>query len=826
MIRLFLVFLFMANLVNATELNIHYNRLGTTDNWNLWVWNEEQKQPGFEIRPGGSDKFGMLFKLDIKANKLEKRRIGILPRRGQWEAKDNPERYFTENGNTDIYILEGDPEIYFAPPEISTKATGAWLDDNAVIRVSFSRPVPASYVRSLNIKVSDGGKNFDVSSMNPAVNPEAQEGPSAAWLFRFGSWKPSLDKAVEGKYTLEAGELGKTTVTAGSAVYGKDFFWNGRLGAVIENGKTVIRIFAPKAQSASVKLFEKETGAVSVAAMTKKEHGIWEKTYSQDLSGKYYRIVTVQNGRTYEGLDPYAECVTNDDGYAYIGEENTKVTASPSFDWSEAVVYEVHLRDLTISLNSGADFKGRYLGAAQSGTRHPKYPEITTGLDHIAELGVNVVHIMPFQDFQNNDNFDSYNWGYMPVNFNSPEGSYATDVFGPARVREAKKMIDAFHKKGIKVVMDVVYNHTAENRSEIHNFNAMSMDYYYRLNADGSYSNGSGCGNEFKTEAPMARKFIIDSMLHWMRDYKVDGFRFDLMGLIDLDTVDEIIKAVRKENPQVIIYGEPWTGGTTPITGVSKGSQRSKGYAVFNDNMRDAIKGSVFNDREKGYVQAGLNRDRVMTGIRGSIDDFADSPLEAINYVSCHDNHTLWDRIDRSAEASLQQKIKMDRLANAIVLTSQGVPFIHAGEEFLRTKKGEHNSYNLPDEINQLDWTRKHEYIDVFHYYKDLVTLRRTHPVFRMKTAADVKSNLKFYEELGLKAPGAGIAYTLDGTSAGDSWKNVAVLINPSKKAEKFPLPEGGWSTVFDENGFYKGDYRLIKKSVKVPPLSLMILKK
>ena len=237
MIRLFLVFLFMANLANAAELKIHYNRLGTADNWNLWVWNEEQKQPGFEVRPGGSDKFGMLFKLDIKANKLEKRRIGILPRRGQWEAKDNPERYFTEDGKTDIYILEGDPEIYFAPPEISTKTTGAWLDENDVLRVSFSRPVPYSYVNSLNIKVGSDGKYYNVSSMKPAA--AQQDGPSAAWLFRFNGWKPSFAKAVEGKYTLETGELGKIAVTAGSAVYGKEFFWNGRLGAVLENGKTV-----------------------------------------------------------------------------------------------------------------------------------------------------------------------------------------------------------------------------------------------------------------------------------------------------------------------------------------------------------------------------------------------------------------------------------------------------------------------------------------------------------------------------------------------------------------------------------------------------------
>ena len=820
MLKLLLGLLFMANFANAAEMNIHYNRLGTTDNWNLWVWGDGKD--GFEVRPSGNDSFGMLFKVDLRKKGIADGKIGILPRRGQWEAKDEPERFFNEAGQNDIYLLEGDGEVYFAPPEISTKATSAWLDEGNDVRLIFSRAVSSEYVQSLNLAVNEGRKSYSALSAKPVDGGNSSKG----WICRFKGWKPDFMKTVSGAYILSVGELGSLPVSLGTAVYGKDFVYQGRLGAIIENGKTTIRIFAPKASVAKVKMLDKDTGNVSYDLMSKKKNGIWEKTYGRDMTGMYYRIQTVQNGHEYEGLDPYSECVTNDDGYAYIGREDTPVADSPKFDWADSVLYEVHLRDLTIHPNSGADNKGHYLAAAQTGTRHPKYPGMTTGIDHIADLGVNVVHIMPFQDFQNNDNFSSYNWGYMPVNFNSPEGSYASTPEGTARVAEAKKMIDAFHKKGIKVVMDVVYNHTAENRSEIHNFNAMSMDYYYRLNPDGSYSNGSGCGNEFNTEAPMARKFIIDSMIHWMRDYKVDGFRFDLMGLIDLKAVDEIIAAVRKVNPDVIIYGEPWTGGSTPTIGVAKGAQRGKGYAVFNDNLRDAIKGSVFNDTEMGYVQGELNRDKVIRGIRGSIDEFTDDPVEAINYVSCHDNHTLWDRIDRSAKASEAEKIKMDRLANAIVLTSQGVPFIHAGEEFLRTKKGEHNSYNLPDEINQLDWDRKHKYLDVFNYYKDLITLRKTHKAFRMRTADAVNANLKFFEDLGIAVPGKAIAYTINGEAVGDQWKNIAVLVNPSKKAAKFALPEGDWEMAFDENGFYKGNYKAIRGMIKVPPLSLVVLKK
>ncbi|MEK7721265.1 MAG: alpha-amylase family glycosyl hydrolase, partial [Elusimicrobiota bacterium] len=342
-----------------------------------------------------------------------------------------------------------------------------------------------------------------------------------------------------------------------------------------------------------------------------------------------------------------------------------------------------------------------YLGAAEAGTRHPEFPLITTGLDHIAGLGVNAVHILPFQDFENGDNASVYNWGYMPVNFNSPEGSYASNPADGSRVRETKLMIDAFHRKGLKVIMDVVYNHTAETRAAVYNFNAAAMDYYYRLNSDGTYPNGSGCGNEFRTEAPMARKFLLDSLLYWMREYRVDGFRFDLMGLIDAETAAEIMRVLKLENPGIFIYGEPWTAGATPAKGVKKGSQRSLGFAVFNDGFRDAIKGGVFSPADLGYVQAARNREGVMRGIRGAVDDFTDGPLETINYVSCHDNHTLWDRIELSVNHEpLQNKVAMDKLANALVFTSQGIPFLHAGEEFLRTKKGEKNSYNLPDEIN------------------------------------------------------------------------------------------------------------------------------
>lgn len=821
--KLFLGLLFMTNFGYAAEINVHYSRLGTYDNWNLWVWNEQQKLPGFEVRTQDRDDFGVVFKIDLDKTGLSNNKIGLLPRRGIWEVKDNPERYFTPDGKKDIYIIEGDEKVYFAPPEVSTKVVSVLLDENNVIRVIFTRPVSEAYVKSQKFDLVYKDKIVQAKSFYPAVNGALL---SRAWNMTFDGCKFDFADIKLGNYKLKTETLDIHNIVPGKYVYDEKFYSDEKLGVLIDGDKTIVKVFAPKAVSADVLIYDSPAAEPKAFAMACASNGICVKNFDENLNGKYYKLRINQGSKIFIGLDPYAKSVTNDDGLGLIYSDTEKVERGPSFNWNDSILYEVHLRDLTVDEYSGAQYKGKYLGAAQEGTRHPMFKEVKTGLDHIAELGVNVVHIMPFQDFQNNDNFESYNWGYMPVNFNSPEGSYATKLTGLERVSEAKKMINAFHKKGIKVVMDVVYNHTSETPAEVYNFNAMSMDYYYRVNSDGSYSNGSGCGNEFNTEAPMGRKFIIDSLLHWMREYKVDGFRFDLMGLFDLKTVDEIVKELRKENPEVIIYGEPWTAGNTPTNGVKKGTQRSKGYSVFNDNLRDAIKGSVFNDKEKGYVQAGVNRDKVMRGIRGAIDEFTDSPLESLNYVSCHDNHTLWDRIDRSADASHSEKIKMDKLANAIVLTSQGIPFIHAGEEFLRTKNGEHNSYNLPDNINRLDWTRKRKYLDVFNYYKDLIKLRKDHKAFRMTTAEDVKNNLKFFDEIGIKTPGQTIAYVLYAGNAGDIWSNIIVLVNPERNKAKFTLPEGEWEIVFDENGLTKGQNHKVSGAYKAGPLSLSVLKR
>ncbi|HNW44008.1 MAG TPA: type I pullulanase [Elusimicrobiales bacterium] len=814
--------MFMTNSLKAAELTVHYSRLGGYEGWKLWVWDAGENKPGFDLQPSGTDAFGAVYKLELEPAGLAGKKLGLLPRRGEWEDKDAPDRFIEAAAAGELYLLEGDGTVYTAPPEISTKITGAWLDGEGVVRVAFNRAVNAAFLQRQGFYLTLERAEFQPVRAVPAGYADYAR---AAVLSFDNLGRPDYAAVNAAKYQLHSRDFKPVKLELGNALYGEDFYSARPMGAVTENGATVIRIFAPKAVKAAALIYTSTSARPEEHALEYKDHGVWEKNFGEPLEGRYYRLRVVQGEKVYEGLDPYARAVTADDGLALIAVDTTPVAESPVFGLSEAVIYEVHLRDLTMDEFSGVRKKGKYLGAAQEGTRHPGFPEIATGLDHMAELGVNTVHILPFQDFLNGDSTTTYDWGYMPVNFNSPEGSYATNTHDISRVREAKQMIDAFHRKGLKVVMDVVYNHTAETRSRVFNFNALAMDYYYRVNPDGSYSNGSGCGNEFNTEAPMARKFLVDSLLYWVREYKVDGFRFDLMGLIDLEAVGELVKKLREERPDIIIYGEPWAAGATPVNGVKKGSQRSRGYAVFSDNFRDALKGSVFNIEDLGYVQAAKNRGAVMKGIRGSVDDFTDGPLEVLNYVSCHDNNTLWDRIDLSVkEESFENKVRMDKLANAIVLTSQGVPFLHAGEEFLRTKGGEHNSYNLPDAVNRLDWTRKKKYEEVFNYYRDLLALRKAHPALRMQTAAAVRNNLRFYEELDLPLEEPAIAYILYGDSVADSWSRVAVLINPHKKELKFALPGGEWRQGFDAKGLYRGPDVAITGEFEVPPLSLAVL--
>ncbi len=613
------------------------------------------------------------------------------------------------------------------------------------------------------------------------------------------------------------------------------------LGAIYTPEKTTFRVWAPTANCVMLHLYEAPAdGRAKLLAMMKHEDGTWDATVVGDLNRIYYTYTAAGDDPRFnphrEFLDPYAQCVTAPNGRSIVLHDETPVADRPSFPVSEAIVYETHIRDFTIDPDAGIQRRGKYLGLTETETYLTGRNDITTGLDHLTELGINVVQLMPICEFHNIKGEDLYGWGYDVVHHNSPEGWYATERFDCRRVSEVKRMVDALHQRGIRVTLDVVFNHTFESPAHglIYSFEGLVPGYYYRLKEDGSYWNGSGTGNEFRTEAPMARRYIIDSLRRWVTEFKVDGFRFDLLGLIDRQTVKQIVGELHAIDPQIMIYGEPWAGGPTPIEITHKGLQRGQEWSVFNDHFRDALKGNVFNARETGFIQSGGHTGAVKVGIRGAIGDFTDSPLESVNYIECHDNHTLWDRLVIStiddARITDADRRAMDKLAAATLFTSQGIPFIQCGQEFLRTKGGDHNSYDKPDSVNMIRWRDKAEHFDVYEYYQGLIALRRSHPMFRLEIADEARRAVNFLDDqLGLPVPHGCIAYLLEDVTRRDEWSRALVLLNANPRTVELTIPEGKWQVYGDGREVSTVPLKISSKFViddivKVPPRSALIL--
>lgn len=595
------------------------------------------------------------------------------------------------------------------------------------------------------------------------------------------------------------------------------------LGLAYTPKKSTFKIWSPVAKEARLFLYNAgERGdTLAVKNMKKGKDGTWSASIKGDQEGKFYAFqVYVDSVWLKETPDPYAVAVGVNGNRAMVvdlkktnpeGWENDQRPALKGYN--DIVLYEMHLRDISMHQESGIRQKGKYLGMTETGTKTPS--GFATGLDHIKELGVTHVHVLPAFDYRSVDEsipqLEQYNWGYDPQNYNTPEGSYATDAKdGRVRIREFKQMVKAMHDNGLRVVMDVVYNHTGDTEGSV--FNQLVPYYYYRLNAYGQFSNASACGNETASERPMMRKFMLESMLHWVKEYHVDGFRVDLMAIHDIETMNLIVRELRKIDPQIFIYGEGWTAGESPLSeqqrAVKTNTWKLDGIGVFSDDFRDGTKGHVFKPQAKGFIngESGLE-ESVKFGIVGATKhpqvDFssvnyskvawAKSPQECINYVSCHDNHTLWDRLGNSCPNSSEaEKLSMNKLAQTLVFTSQGVPFLHAGEEFVRTKFGVENSFNSPDQINEINWGNKEKYQDLFQYYKDLIQLRKQHPAFRMTSAEQVAKHLEF-----LPVPMDNvIAYQIKDNANGDRWKRILLVFNGNGTGKSIPIPAGNWKII------------------------------
>jgi len=612
----------------------------------------------------------------------------------------------------------------------------------------------------------------------------------------------------------------------------QEFIYDGNdLGAVYSSNNTFFKVWAPTIDKISVIVYETFNDDIGQKyEMIKVEKGIWQLKVNGDFKNKYYNYIVFNNGVERETPDLYTKGATINGkkgmivDFSSINPENwTSHKSITPINRTEAVIYEIHIRDFSVSEDSGIKNKGKYLAFAENNTITPD--GVITGLDHLKELGITHVHLLPVYDFASLDETkDGYNWGYDPYLYNVPEGSYATNSYdGTVRIREFKTMIKALHENGIGVIMDVVYNHTITTVDSP--MDILVPGYYYRTDDEGNYTNGSGCENEVATEKPMVRKFIVDSIKFWAQEYKIDGFRFDLMALYDIGTMKEIEKQAKIINPNVILYGEPWTGGQSSLPEsiqLRKGSQIGMQVSVFNDDLRNAIKGD--NDgSDVGFVNGGSGYELgIKKGIVGGIQynneisNFTQEPGESVNYVSAHDNLCLFDKFEKSNPYSTPlQREKMNRLALAIILTSQGVPFIQGGTEILRTKQGNHNSYNAGDNVNEICWSRKTEFAETYEYIKGLIALRKSQKVMTLDNASEVRESLKF-----LNTPYNSVAYELTSSFIGD-YSKLIIIHNANRDDIKLTLPDDNeWKILANE---YEINKEGVSKGAKICMHELII---
>lgn len=577
-----------------------------------------------------------------------------------------------------------------------------------------------------------------------------------------------------------------------------------------------------KKKQVEIHIYEDGQGGKAIKTIKMKASGEnrWEATVKGDLKGKFYTF-DIGKGETpgvfakAVGMNGMRGAIvdmaeTNPQGWE---NDQRPVIQSPA----DLVIYEMHWRDFSIDVSSGLKNKGKFLALTE-----PK------AIEHLKNLGVNAVHILPSFDYASVDetklDTPQYNWGYDPKNYNVPEGSYSTDPYNPVtRIKEFKQMVQALHKAGIRVILDVVYNHTFN--IDHSNFQLTYPDMYYRKTADGKYSDGSGCGNETASEKPLMREFMLESVKYWIDEYHIDGFRFDLMGVHDIETMQQIRAEVNKIDPSIYIYGEGWSAGSCayPVDklAMKANAQQLNGIAAFSDDMRDALRGP-FSDDHKGALLAGIpgEEESLKFGIVGGIahpqvdmtkvnydkKPWTNNPTEQISYVSCHDDMCLVDRLKASipslTDKNIPEKertaelIRIDQLAQTAVFTSQGVPFILSGEEMLRDKKGVHNSYNSPDSINHLDWNNLQRYPQLFAYYKNLIQLRKNHPAFRLATGDKVRQHLEFLPAVNSKdvKQDCLVGFLLKDLQGIDAWKTIVVIYNFNKEAKEMAIPEGNYT--------------------------------
>ncbi len=817
----------------GVTIKLHYNRPdGAYDGWDVWFWEYGKDGGAHAFAEEDGD---MVATLEVTPGTVS---VGYIVRTASWD-KDVAEDQFIDiaemvSGTVHVYVesgVKGCTKEYGEDAVVGIRVKDAVYNGDGTVKVTMTGAPDGIQLDSFTVEGAEGEIAIDL----------LEEQAGGVYILTLAEELNSV-KSYTLTYDGNAYKIMMPSIYS-TEKFEKEYTYTGNdLGATWTPEKTTFRVWAPTAEEVSLKRYRggnpDAADLIEMLSMTPDVNGTWVTEVAGDISGTYYAYVVKFDGKVYTACDPYARTTgtngvramvldlstTNPEGW----EKDKNPHAGETIN--DAIIYEVHIRDLTTDANAGIEHVGKYLGVIETGTKTSG--GVATALDHIKDMGVTHVQIQPFYDFGSVDETGSgprYNWGYDPVNYNVPDGSYATNSMnGEVRVMECKQMIMGLHQNGLSVVMDVVYNHVLSGADFC--FNVIVPGYFSRINENGSYSNGSGCGNDTASERSMVKKYIVDSVNYWVEEYHIDGFRFDLVGLLDVETIQEIVSTVHEKHPDVIFYGEGWTLTTTPTKenvtlATQTNSTEVPEFGFFNDTIRDGLKGSVFNTSNTGFVSGASGMEAKMERCFLGADTWCKSPAQTINYASCHDNDTLWDRLTTSCkDATEEQLIAMNKLTAAIYLTAEGVPFMLAGEEMLRTKGGNTNSYNATDEVNNMNWASLEEkkYADVYEYYKGLIAFRRAHSVLRLTTAEDVEKYVSTIT--GLDTHMFGI-HTVGGPES-EKAEEMLLYFNANTEAKAVTLPDGKWDVMVNNEKAGTKKLATVSGTIDLPAQSAFILVK
>lgn len=687
-----------------------------------------------------------------------------------------------------------------------------------------------AYLTSFTTIVVEGGNLSDFFHNNLKIENGENKINIINTLIIDGHIQLELDKEISIKretilYVFDTAISVNYIPLYDTSYFNKLFYTDETLGCIYNKEESTFRVWSPIAIQIELLLYKNGESQINedieVYPMSE-NNGLFSISINKDLEGYFYVYRVHLDKCINETIDPYATSCGINGLRGHILDLNKtnpvnweKDLAPNLNNFTDAIIYEASIRDFTINPNSKVQNKGNYLGLTENGIP----------LSHIKDLGITHIQFMPMFDFSyisvDEKNIIKYNWGYDPQNYNIPEGIYSTNPYNPyCRIKELKFLIQSLHQNGLRINMDVVYNHMYSPTEN--SFQKIFPGYYFRFNKDGSFVNGSACDNDTASEHLMMRKFILDSVTYWAKEYHIDGFRFDLMGLHDVDTMNLVRETLNNLGKKIMLYGEGWYMNTTLLDtqkACLNNSYKMPHIGHFNDTLRDCVKGSVFEKMDGGFASGKPNMEDT---IKSCVKGIFSTPDQSINYVSCHDNNTLWDKINlSSSNESLETKKDIQKLCNAIVFTCQGIPFMNSGVEFCRTKDGVENSFKSADNINWIDWDRKNEFKDVYDYYKRLIAFRKAHPALRMTSETDIRNNIEFLND----TPKNTVAFILKNHANGDSFENILIIYNANKYETEITLPQGIWHVVGNKSSIGEVSLLEVQTSIKLQPISMTIMR-